>query len=288
MRNITRRHTRIKRDADLSQILFGQIDPDGMTHRAKRDTLDHVESVMKDVQGKIYNLKSNASFIEEPPNLATNIISETSAGCVIMDKGQVNCSTVIYHDRKTWRQSRHQIDNEIYQLKQKLEKLKEIRRHLKHTKPIQDPADEVEDGYKNKTGRLESPDLNDLNVRLEQELGMSTEQYHVNVTKTKKKRKRLHDGDSPRVVKRPRLRPELDIADEVDRLEMTTNGPFVSHSNHHRHNHRYPGTTEGEFSTVGPSTPRRRTTTQVTAATTTTPTTTVSTTVAATTTTKVS
>lgn len=55
--------------------------------------------------------------------------------CIVNLNGQVNCSDRIYHDRKIWKQSRHQIDSAIQTLKQKLERLKEIRRHLKHTKP---------------------------------------------------------------------------------------------------------------------------------------------------------
>ncbi|XP_008193092.1 extracellular sulfatase SULF-1 homolog isoform X2 [Tribolium castaneum] len=199
-RNITRRHTRIKRDTDLTHILFTLIDPDGMTSRAKRDTLDHVETVLKDVQGKIIDLKSvNTSLMQ--PNLVTNTISETSAGCIIMSKGRVNCSTSVYQDPKSWRQSRHQIDNEIYQLKQKLEKLKEIRRHLKHTRPLMGQADDEEDNQKNKTAKFESPDVNELNLHLGQE--------------PKRKRKPV----------------------KINRIELTTSSPYFGHGNHHRHKH---------------------------------------------------
>lgn len=200
-KNLTRRHTtRIKRDIDLTHILFTLITPDGMSSRAKRDTLDHVETVMKDVQGKIIDLKSvNTSIMETPPNLVTNRIPETSAGCIIMSRGRINCSTSIYQDPKSWRQSRHQIDNEIYQLKQKLEKLKEIRRHLKHTRPILEITDEEED-QRNKTAKFESPEINELNLHIGQEFV---------TTKPKRKRKKL----------------------PVE-TEMTTGSPY-----HHRHKH---------------------------------------------------
>jgi hypothetical protein len=257
MRNITRRHTRFDR------IKRAPL-------RLKRDALDHVETAMKDVQGKLTDLKNaNASLIE--PNLATNTISEGGAGCVIINQGRVNCSTVIYQDRKSWRQSRHMIDNEIYQLKQKLEKLKEIRRHLKHTKPISGQADEDEDAQWNKTLRLESPEVNELSVPLEQEYGLSTEQYHPNTTKTKRKRKRPHDAEPQKPLKRPRVRAEGETTEGGARVELTTSGPYFGHSNPHRH-HKYFGTTRDEvFSTVVPPSVRRRTTTP---STTTTPTTT--------------
>lgn len=172
MKNITRRHTRfdrIKRDAAATKAFFDDLD----NPRSKRSTLDHVESVMKHVQGQLVGLKSvNDSFPEDPES---NTISQASVGCVVGEKGFINCSTNIYNDRKTWRQSRHQIDNEIYQLKQKLEKLKEIRKHLKHTRPLI----EEENRMKNKTEEiLESPPL------------------ERNSTKLKRRRKLLHRIES--------------------------------------------------------------------------------------------
>ena len=90
----------------------------------------------------------NASLSGEvvvKPNLETNAILDTTPGCIIISKGKINCSNEIYHDRKTWRRSRNQIDSEIQRLKEKLENLKEIRRHLKHTKPNSEGLDEDED-----------------------------------------------------------------------------------------------------------------------------------------------
>lgn len=70
-------------------------------------------------------------------NLDTNTIS--SPGCFVQ-KGKINCSTDIYKDKKTWRRSRNRIENEIQELKHKLETLKEIRRHLKNTRPLDEMA----------------------------------------------------------------------------------------------------------------------------------------------------
>lgn len=65
-------------------------------------------------------------------NLDTNTI--TNPGCIIKH-GKITCTTDIYKNKKLWRKSRHKIENEIQTLKNKLEKLKEIRRHLKNTRP---------------------------------------------------------------------------------------------------------------------------------------------------------
>ncbi|KAJ8983355.1 hypothetical protein NQ317_003161 [Molorchus minor] len=111
----------------------------GYQKRERRDTLSHVENAMEDVRHQIQGLTvENDTLPEDPnlkPNLETNTISHNTLGCII-ERGKVNCSTVIYQDKKTWRRSRHRIENEIQELKQKLDTLKEIRRHLKHSRPL--------------------------------------------------------------------------------------------------------------------------------------------------------
>lgn len=48
---------RFKRDAELHEILFDRIYGSEMTHRHKRDTLEHVESVMETVKDKLSGLQ---------------------------------------------------------------------------------------------------------------------------------------------------------------------------------------------------------------------------------------
>ncbi|KAF5271348.1 hypothetical protein FQA39_LY08146 [Lamprigera yunnana] len=108
--------------------------------RNRKEALTHVDSVMENIRDQLDGLQAvNFSFRENHTlrsNLDTNSITEYGApGCVVLLSGKVNCSNEIYHDRKTWRQSRHYIDNEIQRLRQKLENLKEIRRHLKYSRP---------------------------------------------------------------------------------------------------------------------------------------------------------
>ncbi|XP_048004499.1 extracellular sulfatase SULF-1 homolog isoform X1 [Leguminivora glycinivorella] len=59
----------------------------------------------------------------------------SSLECKIERDGQVNCSQVIYNDLKAWHTNRLSLEDQIRQLKTKLEDLKEIKRHLKTTKP---------------------------------------------------------------------------------------------------------------------------------------------------------
>ncbi|XP_013193151.2 extracellular sulfatase SULF-1 homolog [Amyelois transitella] len=64
--------------------------------------------------------------------------NESSLECKIEKDGTVNCSQVIYNDLKAWITNRMSIEDQIRQLRTKLEDLKEIKKHLKSTKPIVD------------------------------------------------------------------------------------------------------------------------------------------------------
>ncbi|KAK5646226.1 hypothetical protein RI129_004690 [Pyrocoelia pectoralis] len=108
--------------------------------RNRRDALSHVDLVMENIRDQLDGLQAvNASWQESHTSRnsldANMVFQNTGPGCVILISGKVNCSNDIYQDRKTWRQSRHYIDNEIQRLRQKLENLKEIRRHLKYSRP---------------------------------------------------------------------------------------------------------------------------------------------------------
>ncbi|CAH2990185.1 unnamed protein product [Chilo suppressalis] len=61
--------------------------------------------------------------------------NESSLECKIEKDGTVNCSQVIYNDLRAWHTNRLSLEDQIRQLRTKLEDLKEIKRHLKTTKP---------------------------------------------------------------------------------------------------------------------------------------------------------
>lgn len=62
--------------------------------------------------------------------------NENELECKIEKDGAVNCSQVIYNDLKAWQTNRLSLEDQIRQLKTKLEDLKEIKQHLKITKPL--------------------------------------------------------------------------------------------------------------------------------------------------------
>ncbi|KAF5295052.1 hypothetical protein FQR65_LT10605 [Abscondita terminalis] len=105
-----------------------------------KDALTHVDSAMENIRDQLDGLQSVNLSLRDNHTLRTSldtnaVIEYSTPGCVVLLSGRVNCSNEIYQDRKTWRQSRHYIDNEIQRLRQKLDNLKEIRRHLKYSRP---------------------------------------------------------------------------------------------------------------------------------------------------------
>ncbi|XP_047030363.1 extracellular sulfatase SULF-1 homolog [Helicoverpa zea] len=62
--------------------------------------------------------------------------NESSLECKIEKDGTVNCSQLIYNDLKAWHTNRLSLEDQIRQLRTKLEDLKEIKRHLKTAKPV--------------------------------------------------------------------------------------------------------------------------------------------------------
>lgn len=246
---------RFRRDPDLYRLLSR-----GFTStRQRRDTLSHVETAMENVQDKISGLQAVNSSLHDrisfEPSLDTNTISRTAPECIVLANGKVHCPVVIYQDRRTWRRSRHQVENEIQQLKEKLEKLKEIRRHLKHSKPTH-LMDDI--------GEFNTTDPNDFNqvpVNLAPSgfelhwfpvnLDNLTTERSVEEVSQSSKRKNEESHRSGR-----RKRPKIEV--EEPALENRT---ATTMTNHHRHSrvrhHKHHSTTRGyvdvENSTVAVS-----------------------------------
>lgn len=94
-----------------------------------KDNLDHKRVKRRARQWNQHNGKKH----KNDALLNTN---ESSLECKIEKDGRVNCSQIIYNDLKAWQTNRLSLEDQIRQLRTKLEDLKEIKRHLKITKPI--------------------------------------------------------------------------------------------------------------------------------------------------------
>ncbi|XP_045486339.1 extracellular sulfatase SULF-1 homolog [Pieris rapae] len=82
-------------------------------------------------------IKRKAQHKHKQKNDAMLNDNETTLECKVEKDGTVNCSQVIYNDLKAWHTNRLSLEDQIRQLKTKLEDLKEIKRHLKISKPAQ-------------------------------------------------------------------------------------------------------------------------------------------------------
>ncbi|CAH2099728.1 unnamed protein product [Euphydryas editha] len=92
-----------------------------------KENIDHKRS-----KRRAQHWSQNKHKQRNDPMLNNN---ESSLECKIEKDGTVNCSQVIYNDLKAWHTNRLSLEDQIRQLRTKLEDLKEIKRHLKISKP---------------------------------------------------------------------------------------------------------------------------------------------------------
>ncbi|XP_049887373.1 extracellular sulfatase SULF-1 homolog isoform X2 [Pectinophora gossypiella] len=118
------------------------------------DTKDKIERLIKETEAFLEAYERTKDNIEHKRtkrraqhinhnkhkhrNDAVTNNNESSLECKIEKDGQVNCSQVIYNDLKAWHTNRLSLEDQIRQLRTKLEDLKEIKRHLKTAKPALD------------------------------------------------------------------------------------------------------------------------------------------------------
>lgn len=192
-------------------------------------------------------------------NLDTNTISDTPPSCHRLQNGTINCSSMIYHDRKTWRRSRHQIDNEIQKLKEKLSSLKEIKKHLKQSKP-KEHEDDVHNKEPNLTLTIFNDNINvtDVPPEITSSSISSSSGSTMFANRSQRKRKKYTNPDEiSRQNKRQKIKNDnftdlIDIGNVTDwfNFNITDDGTTVTYtkepsteftkfSNHHRHNHSH-------------------------------------------------
>ncbi|XP_017111148.1 extracellular sulfatase SULF-1 homolog [Drosophila elegans] len=110
------------------------------THRSKRDlggssSNESIAQVIQQIQSTLETLELKFNEHElHASNSSTNFLERGGHRCFVdAATGKVNCSNVIYDDEKTWRTSRNQIDMLIKLLKDKIAKLKEMKKQLRES-----------------------------------------------------------------------------------------------------------------------------------------------------------
>lgn len=96
-------------------------------YESTKDNIDH-----KRIKRRAQHWTHNKNKHKNDAIINSN---ESSLECKIEKDGTVNCSQVIYNDLKAWHTNRLSLEDQIRQLRTKLEDLKEIKRHLKTAKP---------------------------------------------------------------------------------------------------------------------------------------------------------
>lgn len=187
---------------------------------------------------------TNSSINEEQivkANIETNAIIDFPPQCVVHANGKINCSDRIYHDRKVWKKSRNQIDSAIQTLKQRLEHLKEIRRHLKHTKPT--PTDDKQIKPIDDSGETSNVDFDPLPTAADL-FSLATTSTYDNITEeeypesnrtarrrgnNKRRRFRLDANDTAvefENVTTANVFDAIDLTTESPRTEITSHRPI--------------------------------------------------------------
>jgi len=150
---------------DLNQA----VDHMSELHRSKRDLTgssnETIAQVIQQIQAtlEILELKFNEHELHSSNSSGNSFergekYSKSGGHRCFVDAttGKVNCSNVIYDDEKTWRTSRNQIDMLIKLLKDKIGKLKEMKKQLRESNKLALAA-----GRRNDNRRRNDPNLLD-------------------------------------------------------------------------------------------------------------------------------
>jgi len=73
-----------------------------------------------------------SSFINSLQTVAND---SSLATCTVTTNGDVKCTNIVYNNPKVWKFSQNRVQKQISSLQIKLEKLKEIQKHLETKRP---------------------------------------------------------------------------------------------------------------------------------------------------------
>lgn len=221
--------------------------------RKKRDTSnissDYITSVIDELHNVLGNIEKK--FNNEKLETSDKGGLPGPAQCFVETTGQVNCSNIIYEDEKAWKKSRVQVDLLLRVLKNKINNLKEIKKHLKENRPSS--LKEYDEELENSSLSLEDDTLTE-----------KEEEYLEEIENTKKPKKpandhrhQHHQGRKKKPKETTEEGPLIDmsyfVTDSIDESSlpteeaippsststrtstMTTKAP---HQRHSKHRHR--------------------------------------------------
>lgn len=120
--------------------------------RFRRDTVAHLSNNMSSIKNvlnkQIDDLRSMTAFNDS-----------ALASCTVTPDGDVKCTNIVYNNPKVWKFSQNRVQKQISSLQKKLEKLKEIQKHLETKRPSIDDKDEDDDDTEDDLDEDESVSL---------------------------------------------------------------------------------------------------------------------------------
>ncbi|VVC24614.1 Extracellular sulfatase, C-terminal,Alkaline-phosphatase-like, core domain,Alkaline phosphatase-like [Cinara cedri] len=116
-------------------------------HISKNSKMPHRNRFRREI---LTPLNNNMSSIINVLNkkidvLQTSVNDSSLASCTVTPNGDVKCTNIVYNNPKVWKFSQSHIQKQILNLQVKLEKLKEIQKHLEKKRPnFEEKEDEDE------------------------------------------------------------------------------------------------------------------------------------------------
>lgn len=155
-------------------ILSNNISDEDKSHRVKRIKRNSRSVRLADV---LINPSRKTFYNNRTSNLE----------CKVEHNGMVNCSKAIYKDMKIWHASRLSVEDQIRKLKIKLDDLKEIRRHLKETRPdgvIPSENPEESDANTRQTNDNVSENKHKINTNQQSGFSLNTNRVMTHIIET--------------------------------------------------------------------------------------------------------
>lgn len=94
------------------------------------------------------NVSSIMNVLNRRLDVLQSAVNDSSlASCTVTPNGGVKCTNIVYNNPKVWKFSQSRVQKQILNLQVKLEKLKEIQKHLEIKRPdFNDDEEEEGDG----------------------------------------------------------------------------------------------------------------------------------------------
>lgn len=94
------------------------------------------------------NMSSIMNVLNKKIDVLQTAVNDSSlASCTVTPNGDVKCTNIVYNNPKVWKFSQSHVQKQISNLQMKLEKLKEIQKHLETKRPNFEEKKEEEDEH---------------------------------------------------------------------------------------------------------------------------------------------